>query len=375
MRRIYTYRLRTILRSKAGMFWTLGFPFVMAVFFSLSFGGLAGRIETFEPISVAYLSDRENPSFEAMLTALSEGEQPLLQVETRDPQAAKEMLDKGKINGIILYEEELTLEVSKKGLSQSILRNVLNQYRQSEDALYKIMETNPQDMDAVVQAMVEQSVTFETVQLSKGSLNFTTQNFYALIAMACLYGGGFGLHGIVASQANQSALGARRSASPTGKLQQIVGDLLAAMTVVFIEVVALILFIRFILKVPVGSQVGPVLLLCLMGTASGVMLGMVLGAVLKWSANAKEGLQIALNLFLSFLGGLMYWNMRFLVEKYAPLVNRINPVALLVDGFYTLETYGVTSRYWENIVFLGLFTLAAIGVCVVSLRRNQYASI
>lgn len=375
MTKLYFYRIRSILRDRANLFWTLAFPFLLGTLFYLAFGSLATNLETFAAIPVAVVKTADNAPFDAMLEALSEGDEPILTLQEVPQAEAETLLEEEDVVGIIEAGAEPGVVFREKGMSQSILKGILDRYVQAEATLTAIARENPAALEAAMDALLEETWEIVPVELSSGSLNFMNQNFYALVAMTCLYGGFFGLTSVASLQPTQSPLGARRSVTPTHKGTLIVSDFLGALTVVFTEVCLLLLFLRFVFGIQLGANLPAILLLCLAGSASGVMLGILLGIVLRLPQGAKDGILIGLSLGLSFLGGLMYWNMRYIIERAAPLANRVNPVALMVDAFYALETYGVGGRYWMNIILLFAITLIMGIVCLVSLRRNQYASI
>ena len=57
------------------------------------------------------------------------------------------------------------------------------------------------------------------------------------------------------------------------------------------------------------------------------------------------------------LSGLMVGNIRMYVEKFCPLLNRINPAALISDSLYALTVYPSHERYFTNIATLFLLSL------------------
>jgi ABC-2 type transport system permease protein len=77
----------------------------------------------------------------------------------------------------------------------------------------------------------------------------------------------------------------------------------------------------------------------------------------------------------SFLSGMMFVDMKYLVIKKAPILSYINPVNLLTDSFYSLYYYDSLDRYYMNIGLL-LIMVVVLGVAsYLGLRRKTYASI
>ncbi|NLW78692.1 MAG: ABC transporter permease [Ruminococcaceae bacterium] len=375
MTRLYAYRLLVILRDRGVLFWSIGFPILLATFFFLGFGNLTSRTERFEPIPVAVVDSGDDATFATVLEQLGTGDDAVLKLEYLPRQQARQALEAGKVDGVIEIAGELSLLFKEEGVRQSILKGILDRYVQVQATLEHIAAQNPESLPEAMATLMDTDSIVKRVSLSGGSLDYSLQYFYALIAMTCLYGGFSGLTSVMMVQATQSPLGARRSITPTRKWVQTSSDFLASLTLTFAEVCLLLLYMRFVLGLHLGSNAGGILLLCLAGCACGVMLGMLLGALPRIGEGGKIGLLIAVSLTLSFLGGLMYTEMRHIVERTVPFLNRINPVSLIVDGFYVLDTYGVGPRFWFDFLLLLGIALVMGVVSVVTLRRRQYASI
>ena len=68
-------------------------------------------------------------------------------------------------------------------------------------------------------------------------------------------------------------------------------------------------------------------------------------------------------------------NRKDLVEKHAPIINRINPAALISDAFYCINVYNDTARYYRNLVTLAVMSAAFVMASFLLIRRNRYDSI
>ena len=88
---------------------------------------------------------------------------------------------------------------------------------------------------------------------------------------------------------------------------------------------------------------------------------MVLFLVFPWSA--------------AFLSGLMNNTMKDLVEKNMPVINRINPAALISDAFYCINVYDDMSRYYRNLFTLAVMSITLVTASFLLIRRESYDSI
>ena len=124
-----------------------------------------------------------------------------------------------------------------------------------------------------------------------------------------------------------------------------------------------------------GTQVGLVILLALIGSLAGLSIGLAVGVLLKVSENSKTGILISITMAGSYLSGMMGISMKNIVDKNAPIVNKINPAAMITDGFYSLYYYDTLNRYWFDIASLLILSGILILISFRSLRRQKYDSI
>ena len=99
------------------------------------------------------------------------------------------------------------------------------------------------------------------------------------------------------------------------------------------------------------------------------------GSLGKMKEGAKIGIILGISMICSFLAGLMNSNMKDIVEKHAPFINRINPAALISDAFYCINVYDDTARYHRSLITLAAMSLVLVIVSFLLIRRERYDSI
>ena len=67
--------------------------------------------------------------------------------------------------------------------------------------------------------------------------------------------------------------------------------------------------------------------------------------------------------------------MKYMIDKNVPIINKINPASMITDGFYSLYYYDTLDRYFVNIAILIAFSVIAIFISYLCLRRQKYDSI
>lgn len=176
-------------------------------------------------------------------------------------------------------------------------------------------------------------------------------------------------------QADLSDKGARRSVAPTHKLAVVMGDWTASLLISFGEMLILLAYLVFALKVDFGDQIGYVLLTCLAGCIAGLSFGTVIGTLFRKSEGIKVATLVASSNLLCFLAGLMYLDMKDIVARKAPVLSYINPAALISDAFYSLYIFDNHRRFFLNISLLCAFSAVMCFISYLRLRSEKYASI
>ena len=143
----------------------------------------------------------------------------------------------------------------------------------------------------------------------------------------------------------------------------------------YFDVIVLLLYLRYILKLDFEGQIGRMLLISFLGSLIGVSMGIFVGSLGKMKEGIKIGIILGISMVCSFLSGLMNNTMKDLVEKNAPFLNRINPAALISDAFYCINVYDDMGRYYRNLITLALMSVLLVTASFLLIRRESYDSI
>lgn len=393
------YSLKTLFKNKSLIFWTFAFPIILATFFNMAFSDIE-KNEKLEIIDIAIIDNEswnENKIYKETFEALgnNKNNEQLFEISYVTEEEAKELLEKNKISGYLLLEEEPKVVVQTNGINQTVLKQVVEEIEETSDVFQnifskkmndKITEStikgeNVKNQNALYQEIYQEITKLlneekvEIKDISNKNLSYTMIEFYTLIAMTCLYGGILGMTAINKCLANMSHNGKRISISPISKTKLIISSVLASYLTQLIGIVLLFFYTIFIIKVDYGTNLPQIILLTLVGSLAGLSLGVFTGTIFKTSENTKVGIIIAFTMLGCFLSGMMGITMKYIIDKNIPILNKINPANMITDGFYSLYYYGVGSRFYFNVGSLILFSLVLIGISIISLRRQKYDSI
>ena len=292
-----------------------------------------------------------------------------------DESAALTALKNKEISGIYYNEMTPSLTVNAHGIPESILQSVLESYNNNLHTIQNILKKHPSGILEGLSQMADTRDLVQELSLGGKTIDGNSQFFYALIAMACLYGCFIGFGAAITLQANLTALAARRCVTPTHKLKLILSEQITSFLLGYTDVIILLIYLRIILKLDFQRQIGKMLIISLFGSLIGVSVGLFVGSLGKLNEGIKVAVILAISMVCSFLAGLMNSNMKDLVEKHAPIINRINPAALISDAFYCINVYNDTARYYRNLVTLAVMSAAFVMASFLLIRRNRYDSI
>ena len=385
----FKYTLKTLFKNKILIFWTFAFPLIMATFFNMAFKNITNS-EKLDIIDIAVVNNEEyqnNEIYRNTLEQLSDSnEDQLFNIVYVDEQQAKELLNDNKITGYIKLEETTKIVFKENGINETILKYVTEEIEEksimiknlSEKEIEKEIKTgnyniNYDELTNKIKELMQTETNIKDVSSKK--LDYAMIEYYTLIAMTCLYGGTLSMYVINQKLPNMCNIGKRISVSPTKKKTTILSSLISSYITQLIGLALLFIYTIFILKVDYGTNTPLIILLGMVGSLTGLSLGLLIGTIIKKNENIKIGILIGITMLGCFLSGMMGITMKYIIDKNIPLLNKLNPAAIITDGFYSLYYYDTLDRYWYNIISLLIISLILILISANSLRRQKYDNI
>ena len=378
----FKYTLKVLLRNKGLLFWTFAFPILLGILFNMAFKDIENK-EAFDVIDIAIV---ENAYFENDLvfkesfkTLSNDDSNKIFDVTYTDLENAKKLLEEEKITGYLtLTGTGVNITVTSSGTEETILRYVTEEIESEKEIIYSFLtsekeEENNNFEEEISKIMANTDAKINNI--SNKNLGYTMIEYYTLIAMAALYGGTISMNATNYKLANMNPVGKRTAISPVSKRKMILGSLLASYIVQLIGLSLLFIFTIFVMKVDYGNNLPLVILLGLVGSLAGLSLGIMISSLFKTNENNKDGILISVTMLWCFLSGMMGITMKYVVDKYVPILNKINPASMMTDGLYALYYYETKERYFFDIISLLVFSFIMIIISYRSLRRQKYDSI
>lgn len=375
--RDFLYTIKILMRAKVSIFWTLVFPILLATFMYMAFGSIYEQDEMFSNIKVAVVTEDESANgLNYMLDALSDGDDALMSVTRMSESDAEKLLADEEVEGII-YTDDVKLTVAESSVNASILETVLSEYKQYEHALKDIYKygTEPKgDMSNLVEKLSEQRSYYTEKASTEGSQNVYNNYFYAIFAMSCLFASLSSIEMMSNLQANVSATGKRKNVSPQRKMTFVLAEFAALLLIHFVVEVISFIYMSCI-GVDFGDRVWEILLTLFVGCFIGLAIGVIVGAISKLAEGTKIGIVIGISMVMSILSDLCINGIKYEIQQHVPIINKLNPAALISDSFYALNVYSDHQVFTENIVIMTIEAVVLIAVGILMVRRNRYASV
>lgn len=388
----FKYSLKTLFRNKTLIFWTFAFPIILGTLFNLAFKDIE-KNEMLEIIDIAVVDNSEfenNTYFKESLKVLSDksNENQLFSIKYTSLEKSKELLDKKKITAYLLFQNnDVKIVVNSKGINETITRFVVDDITSQQEMITSLTaeqassyyKTGKTDFDYqkvykdVINLVNQNNIKLNNI--SNSNLSYTMIEYYTLLAMACLYGAMISIFITNKNSANITNAGKRTTISPVHKKTMLLSSFLASYIVQMIGILIIFLYTIFVLKVDYGNNIPLVILLLSLGSLAGLTLGIAIGTLLKANETTKTGILISITMLFSFLSGMMGITMKYVIDTNVPILNLINPAAMITDGFYSLYYYDTLNRFYFNIISLIVFSIIMLAISYQGLRREKYDSI
>jgi len=343
------YTALSMVSTMEGMFWTVAYPIILSSLFFVIFSSINVRgADTAIDTGIA----ETNPN-RGVLSFIQ-----TLNVIPMEREKADEALRTGSIQAFI--EDDLSLRVYKKGISQTIVKSIAEQIKQT-NALG--VPVNP----------VLYGKTF--IESKNERNNSMTILFYSLLAMVSVYSMFGSLSIPERIQANISKLAVRMSAAPIKRFNLYLTGILFF---IFFNLASNFLYIGFVmlvLKINLITDFIAAVPLLLYANLFGAAFGVCIGSFPKLTETTKVMLCVFSSLFLAFLSGMMSVNVKIALDASFPIIGKINPLSLFTDTLYDiniLQIYDTVPLFFT--VYSG-FIFLFLAVAFFNAREVQYDSL
>ena len=376
----FKYDFKRTVRDKGLIFWMMAFPIILSTLFQLALSNIYDEDVLRDTINIAVVGSGdsfEDQMFSQAVSAAVQDGEPLFKAEFTDSSEAENLLKEDKVSGVI-HTDDMSRMFSPKvdTTHQTIIREFIDTYKTNATVYMEAMLSSDSKKAEELMSLVQNGVAPTAFkQLGAKSMNIIDQYFYNVIAMVAFFGSMTGMLAAVGNQPNLSKNAARKSVSPAPRGLTVASGILSAFAA---QLLCVIISTTYILTV-LGKYLGDNILLVYLSGAAGALLGVAfgffIGSIGKMSEGGKTGITMSVTMLCCFLSGLMVPNIKAEIESSAPIINRLNPAALISDLFYCMNMYDDYTIYIQRLCIMLALTVVFGVLGILFTRRRKYASI
>lgn len=401
---VFRYQLKNLLGKRWLIGWNFVFPLVLSTAFYFGFGNMIKNDpNSFEIIPVGYYVEQtgSDDSFAVFLDTLSDKNsdtQYLTVTNYQDKSSAEDALKEGKITGYYINTNgRISLRVAESNtVRTTTLNQLMKSYVSSSTMVNRIMKEHPEKLQDVMTSLADSQKSMAKTSDSKKNTSANSsrssdssyltrhvfgkdysqfmQYFLSLLAMSSLFASWISTTMMEPLCANVSECGKRFEVAPVHKLSAILAGTLAGTILQFLANCIVVIYIQFGLGIHFGVPLITVFGILALGSAIGIASGVLIGSICKKQVT-RILMPMIYTMVCSFLSGLMVGFIKQLIEDTVPIVNRLNPAAVLTDSLYVLANYGRTQRYVTDIITMIIMIVIPLLISGIILGRRNYANI
>ena len=360
MKRLFL-NFKITFKNKELIFWTFAFPIVLGTLFFMAFSDLKVA-QDYEAIKVAIIENEKSqifPAYKGVFDTISDDKSEDRLIDAKYEKVlddAKTERENEEIAGIILFDDGMEfpkLIVESSGLNETILQNILTETEQS----------------------IRAGKMFDTVKIKNTytqKQEYTMIEYFSLFAMTCLYGAMIATKLLDKNLANMTASGKRIAIASISKMKIILSTLFTSYVTQLLGLAILFFHMSVILGIDFGEHFAAIMGFTAIGSLAGLALGIFVSTVFKTGESNKDGITTGYVMLNCFFAGMMGPQMKYVIDSSVPLLNKLNPVAIITDGYYAISNFGLGERFWFDVMSLLVFTAILSFISIVILRRQKY---
>ena len=195
--------------------------------------------------------------------------------------------------------------------------------------------------------------------------------FLAILAVACFIASFSGCREMEDCLSYLSPKAVRINIAPVSFKLFFITSLCATWLMANIFLTILIIYYKSILGFTLdGPLVGWIALIGL-STLCGTLVAMLIGTLNKLSISLKQAEIAIFSVGGAILAGLINEQIKFYTEAYLPMIAKINPSSIMVDGMFTLCREGINTHFYDCLQRLALFDSICFILLLVMIRRRR----
>lgn len=378
--RIFSYKVKELTRQTWLVGWNFLFPLVLATAFYMGFGNIIKNDpDTFATVETGYVLEiTQSEGFEQVLEELSKADDEGFAVISVHTYASVEEaindMNSGIISGFFKETEDgIETIIPVNGYDATVMNEIVREYNNYTDVITQVAQDHPEKLAEAIEMISSDSNYISEYNFGNNTSQYI-QYFYALLAMTSLFSSWISSNMLEGMCANLSEQGKRVECAPTSKFINISAGILAGLLIQLVSNIIVVVYIQYILKINLGVPLSTMIALCTIGSGLGISSGTLMGSIFK-DPRLLVTVPLCFTMTCSFFSGLMWGQIKQLIQYHCPIINKINPAALFTDAMYVRATYGDTYVFRQDVTIMCIMIIGFLVISALFLRRRRYVSL
>jgi ABC-2 type transport system permease protein len=351
--------MRSYLRDRAALFWTLAFPLIFIFMFGFIFQGGGGS-----RLTLGWVDEDGTPAATALREAFAAQEGTKLVDATRDASLAQ--MRKGDVDAVIVVPAGYgaAIEAAGSGGAAAPTRVIVT----TDPSRSQLTGSVYQSVQAVLGAVnlggrpplvVPQAETIQTE-----NLNFISYFVPSILGMSIMQIGIFAAVPLVADR--EKHILKRLAATPLRRWQLVGSNVLMRVVIALVQAVIIIGVGAVVFGVQVSSSGGLALLFIVLGAMTFLSIGYVIASFAK-TEEAANGMTSVVQFPMMFLSGIFFPINA--MPDFLQGIARLIPLTYLGDALRQLMVGGAAfAPLWVCAGVLAAWLVACFGIAAVKFR-------
>ncbi|HAU88176.1 MAG TPA: hypothetical protein DCW90_22680 [Lachnospiraceae bacterium] len=349
-------RTKSLFTDYTGCFWCILFPLILATLFCVAIPKNSN--DKFSPIrvSVVYSSKETEELYRNMKLAKTSLGNSIFQPELSSEMIARDKLSSGIIDAYIKKRNRYYVICNKENAVTNIIKTYVEWYEESKENSDLNLHMN-----------------YVMKECTKENFHKNDAYFLSLLAMAAFLAMQWGIRITTDLEECQSKLGAHYRIVPVARRTLVLQNFLSVCLVELVANLLLDSYIILVRKLKLLSVFSYIFLVQMLTSLVGVLVGVLFCTIVNADLKMKQKWAERFIFLTGFLGGIVFYKVRYTVDVKFPLLGKTNPVNIAADAMFHVYFIKDMKMYGRDIAILLAMVVILIAAEVRIARRKIYA--
>ena len=254
-----------------------------------------------------------------------------------------------------------------------IAREIADTYKFNMDIITECLEKDPSKLTEITGSLSDR-LSYISIENDEGT-NMYMWYYISTLVMGILFDYALGIRVLSTIRADVAGSAMRVSLSSSSKTKMVLYCLIAQVLSSLAKTTIHVLFMHFVVGIDVLSKIGIIAVAIIATTVFSICFGILLGMFFKGDVQTRENKTLGIVMLLVFMSGEMIVTLPGYIERYAPIINRINPATIFNKIFYRIVLCENPGDLATNLLILAVASVVMLAASIIILRRETYASL